>query len=271
MIEYSAYTHVGNVRENNEDNLYYPGAEVVMRGKSFSSSGKANPPCVFAVCDGMGGQDFGELAAFEATKALTELDAAITKKPRSDVNALVQDYVTKANDIICGIVRQKSIRLGTTLALIVVTKKGIMPYNIGDSRIYELAGGKLRQVSEDHTLAAHKVRMGILTQEQARTDKGRNKLMRFLGVFEDEMTMVAEPLPILSLMRRRVLLCSDGLTDMVEDKRIEDILSNAPISRAAELLALEALSNGGRDNITCLVFEYAGKGFFGRFFGNLFC
>ena len=261
-MEYSIATHVGKVRENNEDNIYFPGAEVMIQGESFSISGKAALPCIFAVCDGMGGQDFGELASFEAIKALKDLDASVKKASPAKINDLVQDYVTKANNIICDIVREKSTRLGTTLALIVVTKKDIRPYNIGDSRIYELAGGKLRQLSEDHTLAAQKVRMGVLTEEQARSDKGRHKLMRFLGVFEDEMTMEAEPLTALPHESRRILLCSDGLTDMVEDSRIEEILSNAPISQAAQTLVNEALNGGGKDNITCIVLEYVRTGFF---------
>ena len=263
-MEYSIFTHMGKVRENNEDNFYFSGSDVRIQGVSFSTSGKAELPCIFAVCDGMGGQDFGELASYEATKALIELDKAVKNEPSSKVNDLVQDYVTRANNIICDRVREKSTRLGTTLALAVVTKKGIQPYNIGDSRIYTFYKGKLSQVSEDHTLAAHKVRMGVLTEEQARTDKGRNKLMRFLGVFEEEMTMEAEPLPILTLKNRRILLCSDGLTDMVEDKKIEEILANAPIGQAAELLGNEALASGGKDNITCIVVEDTRKGFLSR-------
>ena len=256
-IEYSVYTHIGNVRENNEDNFYCPGVVIEMRQESFSTSGKAEFPCVFAVCDGMGGQDFGELASFEATNVLSELDAAVKIEPSDKINEMVQYYVEKANNIICERVREKSTRLGTTLALVVVADNEVRPFNLGDSRIYELTGGKLNQITEDHTLAEQKVKMGFLTREQAKTDKGRHKLSRFLGMFEEEMTMVAEPLPALPLINNRILLCSDGLTEMVEDEKIEEILTNAPIEQAAEMLVSEALAGGGIDNVTCIVLEYA--------------
>ena len=234
---HSSKTHNGNIRDNNEDN-HYCGTHI------------------FAICDGMGGQEAGEFASFSAVNLLPEIDAALPTIPAHKIDELVQEYVTRANNLLCTKMREKSIRMGTTLALVVITEHGIRPYTIGDSRIYDFSGGALRQISEDHTLTQQKVKMGILTPEQARHDRDRHKLTRYLGIFEDEMIIEAEPLPILTLTEhRRILLCSDGLTDMVEDSRIEEIIKTAPITDAAGTLVDEALANGGKDNITCIVIE----------------
>ena len=255
---YAYFSHVGKVRMNNEDNLYCGGTFIApeMQGDAFLASGEAIPPCVFAVCDGMGGQECGEFASLAAASALSELEESIKTAPPGKIDGLVQQYVQKANSIICDKMREKSARIGTTLALVVITNEDIRPYNIGDSRIYDFSNGKLRQISEDHTLAGQKVNMGIITKEQARHDRDRNKLTRYLGIFEDEMVMEAEPLPALSLNEpRRLLLCSDGLTDLVEDEKIKEILQSALISEAAEILVNTALENGGKDNVTCIVID----------------
>jgi len=257
-ISFSAQSHTGKIRENNEDNLYCAGAVIKPEASNdaFTLSGQLTAPCVFAICDGMGGQEEGEFASFAVASGLAELEAKIKAVAPNKIDNLVQEYVTKTNDIICAKMREKSIRIGTTLALIIITNGTIKPYNIGDSRIYALEDGKLKQISEDHNLTSQKVKMGVLTQEQARHDRDRNKLTRYLGIFEDEMVIEAESLPALPLTEhRRVLLCSDGLTDMVTDSRVEEILQATTTHNAAELLVKEALEQGGKDNVTCIVID----------------
>jgi protein phosphatase len=99
--------------------------------------------------------------------------------------------------------------------------------------------------------------MGLLTEAEAEHDRDRHRLTRHLGIFEDEMIVepaIAEPLPIGEGCR--VLLCSDGLTDMAGEARIGDILRREPAAEdAAERLLTEALENGGRDNVTCVVVD----------------
>jgi len=257
-MNYSAQSHMGKIRANNEDNLYCAGVFLTPEtcDAPFALSGETAIPCVFAVCDGMGGQEDGEFASFTAAGLLSELETAVKNAPFDKIDGSVQEYVTKANELICARMREKSVRIGTTLALVIVTENGVKSYNIGDSRIYELINGNLRQISEDHTLTMQKVKMGVLTKEQARIDRDRNKLTRYLGIFEDEMVLKAEPLetPLLT-ERRRFLLCSDGLTDSVPDVRIEEILKNAAIADVAGQLVNEALAGGGKDNITCVVVD----------------
>jgi protein phosphatase len=249
------------VRLNNEDNLYCNGAALTPENRDapFVLSGSAGVPCVFAVCDGMGGEAKGEFASLTAVTALGEHAKEIESAASADeIRGAVEEFVKMANKRLCDAMRAKLFRMGTTLALIVVANDGIYPYNLGDSRIYALRSTeRLSRVSEDHTLAAQKVRMGILTEAEAERDRDRHRLTRHLGIFEDEMILApAAAKPLLLGEVRRVLLCSDGLTEMVTDARIEEILRGSPtVEDAAECLVKEALENGGRDNVTCIALE----------------
>ncbi|MDR1299298.1 MAG: protein phosphatase 2C domain-containing protein [Oscillospiraceae bacterium] len=247
---------MGRVRGNNEDNLYCAGVALTpeTRDAPFALAGDVAAPCVFAVCDGMGGQEDGEFASLAAVSALAELESALKTMPPEELDAAVQNYVSGVNGQLCAEMAERYVRIGATLALVVVMRGAVRQYNIGDSRIYALSGGALRQISEEHTLAAQKVRMGVLTPEQAETDRDRHKLTQYLGIFEDEMTIIAEPRPPIPAPVR-MLLCSDGLTDMLPDGRIEEILNSAAIGDAANLLVSEALENGGADNVTCVVID----------------
>jgi protein phosphatase len=237
------------------------------RDAPFALGGSAETPCVFAVCDGMGGEADGEFASLTAVTALAEhakeIESAGAGANAEKIHAAAQKFVTDANSRLCGAMRAKPVRMGTTLALAVVTDGAVYSYNLGDSRIYALSSsGLFTRVSEDHTLAAQKVKMGLLTEDEAKTSRWRHSLTRHLGLFEDEMIVmpaVAEPLPIGEGCR--MLLCSDGLTDMAEDARIEEILRSSPSAEdAAERLLTEALENGGRDNVTCVVVDIAPGG-----------
>ncbi|MDR2176158.1 MAG: protein phosphatase 2C domain-containing protein [Synergistaceae bacterium] len=261
-LSFSARSHIGRVRINNEDNLYCDGAAMTPENRDapFALSGGADTPCIFAVCDGMGGEADGEFASLTAVAALAEHAEAIESAASAEadeIHTAVRKFVTDANGRLCDAMRAKPGRMGTTLALAVVTDEAVYAYNLGDSRIYVLKEGRVCRLSEDHTLAAQKVEMGLLTEEEARTSRWGHSLTRHLGLFEDEMIVVpaaAEPLPIGGGCR--LLLCSDGLTDMVRDARIEEILRSGPAAEdAAERLLAEALRNGGRDNVTCVVVD----------------
>jgi len=257
-ITYAARSHPGLVRGNNEDNLYLNGVfmDEQARKTSFAAASGAALPCLFAVCDGMGGNMDGEWASLTTAAALKDAHAAITSARPEQCAAAVNGYVTMVNDIICDAMREKNARMGTTLALMVVTKEGVFPFTAGDSRIYALTDGELQLLSEDHTMAMQKVKMGILTEEQARADHDWHKLTRYLGIFPDEMQIEAEafaPLPLQEGMR--LLLCSDGLTDLVPDARIGELLRTGTPEQAVDALTQGALQCGGKDNITCVVLE----------------
>ena len=253
---YSACSHIGNVRQNNEDNLYVPGRFIPYESSDavFVAVGDTKTPCVFAVCDGMGGQEFGEYASYVAACGLADLELMIKTEPIGKIDSLVQEYVTRVNNVICSKMREKSVQIGTTLALLVITNKDIRAYNIGDSRIYALSNGTLLQISEDHTMSMQKVSMGILTKDEAKHDRDRNKLTRYLGMIDDDTILKAEPMPLVDLHSHSpLLLASDGLTELVGDEKIKEVLQSTPTKDAAELLVIAALEKGGKDNVSCIV------------------
>jgi protein phosphatase len=173
------------------------------------------------------------------------------------MNAAVQKFVVHANKLLCDKMFERRVRMGTTLALVVIADGAAHPYNLGDSRVYAMSGGTFRQVSEEHTLAAQKVKMGVLTEEEARTSRDRHRLTLHFGIFEDEMNVeaaVSKPIPVGAGCR--ILLCSDGLTDMLDDARIEEIARGEPYATdTVGKLVGEALKNGGKDNVTCVVVD----------------
>ena len=256
-IKFSCRSDVGLVRKNNEDNFYCNG-EILTQEKFFLNE-TVKTPCIFAICDGMGGESHGELASLTAVKVLNEHSEKIKLATSSKIiDEAVQNFISDANKKICEIMRENSFRMGTTLDLVVISNNSIMAYNIGDSRIYKLQNGILSQISEDHTIAAQKIKMGLLTQEEARHDRSRHILTRCLGIFEDEMILTPNVIsPLIIDKKLRLLLCSDGLTDMLSDEQIQNILlSNNDGQSAVNALVNFALECGGRDNITCLVIDF---------------
>jgi protein phosphatase len=247
------------VRGNNEDNLYCGGVSLTPENRDtpFCLTGSEKPPCVFAVCDGMGGQNDGETASLTAVSVLAQHTKTILASLAGDIDFAVQSYVTRVNAVLCDKMRAKSVRMGTTLALVVIAGNAIHAYSIGDSRIYLLKNGELRQISKDHTVAEQKIELGILTRDEARAHKDRHKLTNCLGVFEDEMTAAADVIPAVAADAKcRLLICTDGLTDMVDDRRIRKILLSARgAGDAGRLLTESAHTGGGEDNVTCVVLD----------------
>ena len=263
MIKFSCVSEIGLVRKNNEDNFYCDGT-ILMRQEKFSLNGFAQNPCIFAVCDGMGGESHGELASLIAVKVLNEYSDKIKLAALSSQNLdeTVQLYISAANKEICNIMRENSFRMGTTLALVIIAGDFIRAYNIGDSRIYKAQNGIFSRLSEDHTIAAQKIKMGLLSPDEATHDRSRHVLTRCLGIFEDEMTLTPNIISKFAVNNKlRLLLCSDGLTEMLSDPQIQDIIfANKNTSSAVASLINTALKKGGRDNITCIIIDIHNEG-----------
>ena len=153
--------------------------------------------------------------------------------------------------------------MGTTFAALYVDKQEAVVVNVGDSRVYRLHQGVLRQLSHDHTLVQSMVKLGVITREQALTHRDRHKLTQHIGI--DETEMIIEPAisdRILLEVGDTYLLCSDGLTDMVSDKEIQRLLGMGKSSLdTANMLIKAALKAGGNDNITVLVVRLLKSGF----------
>lgn len=248
-IVYSARSHAGKKRENNEDNLFANGVIRPLESGSrpFSLDGVAALPSIFAVCDGMGGEEAGEMASFLAMRALLDGQERLRTADRQQLCREVQAYAERAHRAIREGTRSR--RSGAALALAAVSSKGVCCFNLGDSRIYSEQKGRFCQVTHDHTVAAERSRSGAFLSERDRSDF---RLTRCIGI--GEMRTV-EAYPAIE-GDCRFLICSDGLTDMVSPMEIEHILRTAPqVSDAADGLLRRALECGGLDNITVIAAE----------------
>ncbi|CDX04962.1 protein phosphatase [Desulfitobacterium hafniense] len=255
MIEYSARSHIGMVRENNEDNLYVDGIILPLhtRERPFTIDGSTSSPAVFAVCDGMGGEDDGEIASRLAVQKLLNFNERIKSAGSEQLEEAIQSYVNKANEAIHAETSGTNKRTGTTLALAVVSEHGIYCFNMGDSRIYALQKGAFRKITNDHTLVAEQTRNSSLTPNQVMSRKAGHKLTRCIGI-GDILTVESYP-PIIGTCR--FLICSDGLTDMVDTAEIENILcASKRTADAANSLLTSALNKGGKDNVTVIIADF---------------
>jgi len=211
---------------------------------------------VFVVADGMGGHESGEVASAYTIEALRGLLDEPTLTP-DVVRAHLRRAVARIRSIPTG----SGPPPGTTLtgALVVRGPDGPswLVVNVGDSRTYRLSGGELTQVSTDHSEVAEMVARGLLTVEEAARHPHRHVVTRVLGGGGgggDEPEPDFFPLPFGA--GDRVLVCSDGLTDEVDDVRIAEILRTRPDPQdAADRLVAAALVAGGRDNVTVIVVD----------------
>ncbi|WP_344246278.1 PP2C family protein-serine/threonine phosphatase [Isoptericola hypogeus] len=233
---WGAATHQGARRTLNED--------------AYLASGS-----VFFVADGMGGHDAGEVASAAAVEAL---------RPLLDSDVVGADAVRcrlrTAHDAVRAIETTPGRGAGTTLTGVVLTGQSGEPYwlvvNLGDSRTYRLADGELEQVSVDHSEVQELVDAGRITRAQAATHPRRHVVTRALGAPEDPDADFWF-LPVHA--GDRLLVCSDGLTGELTDERIEQVLlAEADPQVAADRLTHEALTAGGRDNITVIVVDATG-------------
>jgi len=236
MIEYSARSHVGNARGNNEDNLFVDGVMLTldMRDYPFAIDGYTNIPAIFAVCDGMGGEENGEVASMAAVQELLSDEGIIKVTNKNQLGNTVQTLVNRMNEAIRAYSLSVKSRMGTTLALAVINKHGIHCFNMGDSRVYALNRGEFKQITHDHTPDG----------------KAGGKLTRCIGIGDEMFVEGYSPIKGNS----RLLICSDGLTDMVNEFDIEKTICESEcVKEAADHLLSSALANGGQDNVTVII------------------
>ena len=253
-VKYSARSHVGKVRENNEDNLFVDG--IILSPETcdcpFEIDGSTSLPAIFAVCDGMGGEENGELASLLAVQTLSSISERIKSAAPEELNEAIQSYVEKVNEAIHSALSEHNARTGTTLALVIAAESMIHCFSIGDTRIYNLQESVFRQISNDHTLAAEQIRNGAAASNQAIIGNDRNKLTRCIGIGDE---CIAESYPPI-IGKCRILICSDGLTDMVSMAEIKNLLCiSERTTDAANSLLYSALKNGGNDNVTLIVID----------------
>ncbi len=230
---YGSHTEVGHVREHNEDSL------------------TVLPP-LFAVADGMGGHEAGEIASEITINTLNDL------APESaDAEALARAVVAANLNVIKapsqGIGREG---MGTTLTAAILEKERLIIAQVGDSRAYLLHNGSLQQITRDHSLMADMIEAGQLTEAEARVHPNRSVITRAIG---SDPHMQPDLYELNVETGDRLLLCSDGVCGMIEDSEIASIMRQAPSAQAcADQLVEAALHAGGFDNATAVVVDVEG-------------
>ena len=243
-----AVTHAGRIRRENEDNYNLNGRLTstgdLRKGSAFVQS--MSQPFHLAVCDGMGGDDIGDLASGIAIETIAA-HATNVYDSGDDFSYAISNCLDDANSRICSKIDAMGKRMGTTLAAIYAVKGNIFCVNIGDTRIYHYSSGILEQISFNYAYS-----QTIANEKNNIPDTKR--LARYLGISPNEGYLS----PNISIIDNIdngdiILLCSDGLTDMLGDDEITAILSAGESSQdVASRLTRSALEKGGKDNITVI-------------------
>ena len=232
---YAGDSHVGRVRSDNEDAFLLA-------------------PPLFAVADGLGGHQAGEIASSIAIETLLE------SAPRAaDVKALGR-AARQANAAVieAAATGRGKTGMGTTLTAVMIDGSRLAVAHVGDSRAYLLHLGALEQLTTDHSLVADLVRQGRITAEESRTHPNRSVITRALGSDPD---MMADTFEVQAAPGDRLLLATDGLTSMVPDDEISHVLATAPTPDAAvDELIDRAIDAGGQDNVTVVVVDIERRG-----------
>ena len=260
IYEICTETDTGLARNNNEDAIEID---------------RQTGLCILA--DGMGGYNAGEIAsgmacAFIKSEMSRWLSQAGLNASAKEVKRALEICVQNANHSIFNAANSNPqySGMGTTLVVGVFQAERLMLGHIGDSRCYRLRRGDFEQITKDHSLLQEQIDAGLITPEKALTSANKNLVTRALGV---------EDIVLLDVTEHRVevgdvyLMCSDGLSDMVRDRSIADIMLAGTIleQKATQLIAL-ANANGGRDNISVVLThakeKIAKRGFLSRMLGN---
>lgn len=243
-FEVALRTDIGRVRERNEDR----GTYVIPEDAALF----ADKGALFVVADGMGGHAMGDVASDLAVRTV---QSAYYRHSGGDAAVALGDAVREAH---AAIQRQAppNVEMGTTCVAAVIQGSTAYVANVGDSRAYLLCDGRLRQISRDHSLVAELVRAGMLSEEQARTHQQRNLIYRALGSpGEVEVDIFTEPVR----EGDTLVLCSDGLSALVEDDELRSIVERYEPEESVRTLIERANERGGPDNITAVVARVRGE------------
>ncbi len=248
-LHISAVCGIGLKRKNNEDNLCVNGlflddaAVEATKSLPFEYSVSAEAPLLLSVCDGMGGEAAGEAASAYAASRLAALSSSSSADDiLGSLRAVNSELVAMARE-------RGAVRIGCTTAILSFSGESATAINIGDSRVYRLRRKKLEQLSHDHSEVQNYIDAGILSEEKAREHPRRHLITRFLGMPDGDLEF--DP-PAVSDVRPDdlFLICSDGLTECVDNRTLLELLCSEPSARR---LYDEAMKRGGVDNTTIIV------------------
>lgn len=243
QIHVGAGTDTGRIRSGNEDNFFAEADE--RRG-------------VFVVADGMGGHAAGEVASEMAVTIVSRNLLSLTSVKDEGAAGLVGKALQEANRAIFERMLAESDKqgMGTTASVMVLSDAGYLIGQIGDSRVYLYRDGALIQITKDHSYVQEQVDAGLLTPEQARYHPYSNVITRCVGASDEvEADIYFGEAKVGDVF----LLCSDGLTGMVDDRRLAQLLmARSGPGRIVDSLIAEANGRGGLDNITAIVIQVLG-------------
>jgi serine/threonine protein phosphatase PrpC len=246
-FRWAVETHVGKERQDNQDSFF------------------ADPePALFLVSDGMGGHRGGALASGIVAEdlpvmienALERLKVGTPRAVRSLLERMIAEQSTQLQ--LEGTSESGFRDMGATLVIVLLRKGRCFVANIGDSRAYRLRKGRMAQLTRDHSVISELIEKGRIEPEDAADHHARGQITRYVGMEEKARSHVRS----FALKKSdRLLLCTDGLTDMVNDKEIAAILSGeTDPQKACESLVSAANKAGGYDNVTTLVIDWLGFG-----------
>jgi serine/threonine protein phosphatase PrpC len=263
-----AITEIGYVRKNNEDNLYLNGAMYDIEDVNHAAfedipfvspeSGEKHMN-IFAVCDGMGGAEHGEIASEMAVEALSRLHKKYAEQGNNSPAEFVREYIdTAQKSIAAERERRGAFSMGSTVVLACFKGESAFIANLGDSRAYHMRNSVLSRISKDQTELQYMIEKGEITEEIGQDSPMANTLVKFLGMKTSE-SRTASPYfgrKIDIAPRDVFLLCSDGLSGMLSEEEMGSIIKKGGTAKdMCESLVSQALARGGHDNITVIVIK----------------
>lgn len=247
-MNFSCLSDIGRIRKNNED---YCKGEIVYINEE--------PIGIFALADGMGGHNKGEVASEMAVENIIECIKSSILDSSSIKIDYIDDIIKQAYNNVNNIIYTKSndddsyLGMGTTLAVAIVYRDNVCIANVGDSRVYLIQEDNINKITIDHSIVEELIRAEIITEEEAKTHPRRNQITRAMGT---------DPMVIVDIFKEKLqkddklLLCSDGLSGFVDDDKILDILkSDEDINVLSQRLINTANKSCGKDNITVILIQ----------------
>lgn len=241
MLKTFSITDIGLKRKINQDYVFSSEMQV----------GKL--PNLFIVADGMGGHKAGDYASREATKIIIE---SIENSQESSPVKLIRTAIELANKSLLEKAKESEdyTGMGTTMVVATITEECLYVANVGDSRLY-IINDEITQITKDHSLVEEMVRLGGIDEEAAKYHPKKNVITRAVGGAEE---IEIDFFEIKLMPGDVILMCSDGLTNMLDDEEIKLIIEKQrDVIEKAEELVNAANQNGGRDNITVTIIEQA--------------
>lgn len=257
----AARTDVGRARTNNEDAFAITDLATGTRLEGEAIAGAIDVRAkgvLLALSDGMGGHEAGEVASALVLESLRDALESTTASGGFTIEEKIEAAVKRANADVARAARDQSRRgMGATLTAVFAQGQEAYVAEVGDSRAYLLRGGRLRQITRDQSLVQILVDSGVISAEEAKTSPHKNVVLQAMGLGDDVRVAIGR----LSLRRGDIIfLCSDGVSNLLSDDDMRDVLLGAEPADSCKRLIEIANERGGEDNETAIVARFDGPG-----------